>query len=401
VRPALLLVGLLLSAPLARAEAPEASEPPGYHRGLDLAGWPVASYRSEHGWLLGAYGDLIQYGERADPYVWRVRAQSVFTPGRMHHHDLSLDCPALGGSALRLLIDLGYADLPDDRWFGLGNASAWDAAWENPASPRFRALDYTRFRLRRPYLRVQTRLALTGPLSLIHGIHVEVDVVDAAPDSLLVRDRPLGWAGSRVGMLLVGVLVDTRDSEPLPTRGTLTAMTLRGAGPFLGGTSWFAGGNWTARGWWSPLRSPSPVARLVLAGRVALDALVGDVPFGELAAFRDPFPAQGLGGSTSMRGVLRRRFVGPLKLLVNLEARWMPIRFHLWRQRFDLGGVLFTDLGRVWSRADDGGWDPARWLHASGGGGLRAAWDEHTVMRMDLGVSSEATTVDFVLGQMF
>ncbi len=382
---------LLAALPARGAEEP----PPDYHRGVDLTGWPICSYRGEFGWLLGAYGDLVDYGDGAAPYRWRLQAQSVGTWRRMHDHFVALDLPRVGGSRLRLHVAAGYTDLPDDRYFGVGNAAPWEPAWETPGADGFRAERLTFFRLRRPWVRLTARVALAPPLSLVHGVQFEWSVIDAPATSLLAVDEPSGADGGRHGFVFFGVLADTRDSEWLPTRGTLTAMTVRAAGPFVGGLHWLGGGNWTARGYWSPL------SRLVLAGRFALDAVFGDVPFLELSAFRDYEPFLGLGGGTSMRGVPRRRFVGPVKLLANLEVRWMPLTLFVWGQRFDLGGVLFSDLGRVWSREDDGGWSPSKLLHASGGAGLRAAWDEVTLMRVDLGMSSEATTIDFVVGQMF
>jgi len=372
-----------------------ADQPADYHRGLDLTGWPICSYRGEFGWLLGAYGDLVDYGDGAAPYRWRVQAQSVGTWRRMHDHFLALDLPRVGGSPLRLLVSAGYTDLPDDRYFGVGNAAPYQRAWETPGADGFRAPRLTYFRLRRPWARVTARVALAPPLSLVHGVQFEWAAIDASAGSLLASEHPAGADGGRHGFVFFGLLVDTRDSEWLPTRGTFTAMTVRAAGPFVAGEHWMGGGNWTARGFWSPL------GRLVLAGRFSVDAAFGDVPLLELSAFRDVDPFQGLGGGTSMRGVPRRRFVGPLKVLANLEARWMPLTFFVWGQRFDLGGVLFADVGRVWSREDDGGGRLSTWVHASGGGGLRAAWDEVTLMRVDLGVSSEATTIDFVVGQMF
>lgn len=385
----------LFLAVLATLPASAADAPADYHRGLDLTGWPICSYRGEFGWLLGAYGDLVDYGDGVAPYRWRLQAQSVGTWRRMHDHFVALDLPRVAGSRLRLHVAAGYTDLPDDRYFGVGNAAPFDPAWETPGADGFRAERLTFFRLRRPWVRLTARVALAPPVSLVHGVQFEWSVIDAAADSLLATDQPVGADGGRHGFVFFGVLADTRDSEWLPTRGTLTAMTVRAAGPFAGGQHWLGGGNWTARGYVSPL------SRLVLAGRFSFDAVFGDVPFLELSAFRDYEPFQGLGGGTSMRGVARRRFVGPVKLLANLEVRWMPLTFFVWGQRFDLGGVLFSDLGRVWSREDDGGWSPSKLLHVSGGAGLRAAWDEVTLMRVDLGVSSEATTLDFVVGQMF
>lgn len=387
-----------------------------YHQGLDVAGWPILSYRDDWGWLFGAYLDVFDYGEgdRSEPssghslgrglsglgarlYDWRVRGQSVVTPGRMHDHFLQLDLPGLGARGLRVILSTGYGDYPTDRYFGVGNASPWKPAWESSADPAFRHERYTSFRLRRPWLSLSARLpvALDSRLQVVGSLGWEWDLIDAEAGTALARDRPRGVDGAPHGYASLGLLYDSRDSEAMPSAGRLASLTLRGGGPALGGAYWFTGANLDLRGY------HRLVGSLVLANRVAVDALTGSPPFWELAAFRGVYPFLGLGGGASLRGYPRRRFIGPLKVLWNMELRWTPISFALWNQRLDLGGVLFQDSGRVWSWEDDGplGWNLG--MHSTLGAGLRAAWDEHTVFRMDLGFSSEAQSIDLVVGQMF
>jgi hypothetical protein len=405
MRPAPASTALLVLAWLAAWATARAAEPDTCHRGLDLAGWPILSYSNDFGLLGGGYLDLFDWGPGEPPdrpgrsarlYRWRVGAQVVTSAGAVQEHFLRVDLPRLGGGPLRLQGWAGFSRYPDDRYFGVGDATAWDPGWERQGDPAFRDGDYTHFTLTRPWARLQARVALGGPWAALGGVHGEWSRVEAPAGSLLEAERPDGFGGGWNVMALLGALYDSRDHEALPTRGLLAALTLRGAGPFLGGAYGFGGGDLTLRGF-LPL---SP--RLVLALRGALDAVAGHVPFLEMAAFRDYEPFQGLGGGTSLRGYPRRRFVGPLKAVANLEVRWMPVSFTLWRQRFDLGGVAFGDAGRVWSKGYDGGWR-APWLglHATTGLGLRAAWDEHTVIRADMGFSSEATSLDLLIGQMF
>ena len=383
---------LLLPLPSLASDPPAPSDD--YHRGLDLTGWPVASYRDEHGWILGAYGDLIDYGAGGPLYDWRVQAQAVVSSRWTQDYFVRLDLPGIFSPALRLFLLAGYTDIPEDRYFGVGNAARWSRSWEDPSSASFRDERYTFFRLRRPWSRIQARVALSPAFALIGAAQLQWDLVAPEAGTLLHQDAPNGARGGRHGFVTLGALIDTRDQEASPRRGTLSALTFRTGGPIVGGDRWFVGATLTARAYLELVHT------LVLATRASLDGLAGDVPFLELAAFRGYLPFQGLGGGSSLRGYPRRRFVGPLKLLTNVELRWTPLVIHLWNQRFDLGAVAFCDGGRVWSHEDDGSLD---WLglHATTGGGLRFSWDENAVMRGDLGVSSEGYTIDLVLGHMF
>ena len=407
----LLLVCRVLGAEAPAPRASSEEEDPtstldleAYHQGLDVAGWPILSYRDDWGWLFGAYLDVFDYGEARAPegvspalYEWRVRGQSVATPGRMHDHFVQVDLPGIGASALRLLVSAGYGDYPSERYFGLGNASTWDPALESKGDPEFLHERYTCFRLRRPWATLSARLplGLARRLLLVGALGWEWDMVDAESGTRMALERPRGVEGAAHGYASLGLLYDSRDSEAMPGAGHLASMTLRGGGPALGGEYWFTGVNLELRAY------HRLVGSLILANRIALDALAGAPPFWELAAFRGVDPFLGLGGGASLRGYPRRRFIGPLKLLWNMELRWTPLSFALWNQRLDLGAVLFKDSGRVWSWEDDG---PLGWtlgMHNTLGAGLRAAWDEHTVFRVDLGCSNEAQSIDLVVGQMF
>ena len=57
--------------------------------------------------------------------------------------------------------------------------------------------------------------------------------------------------------------------------------------------------------------------------------------------------SEGLGGSSTLRGVLRNRVVGDAFILGNIELRWKPVYFSFLKQDCYLGLNGFFDFGRV------------------------------------------------------
>jgi outer membrane protein assembly factor BamA len=57
--------------------------------------------------------------------------------------------------------------------------------------------------------------------------------------------------------------------------------------------------------------------------------------------------SEGLGGSQTLRGVLRNRVIGDAFVLANVELRWKPLYFTLFKQDCYLGLNGFFDAGKV------------------------------------------------------
>ena len=56
---------------------------------------------------------------------------------------------------------------------------------------------------------------------------------------------------------------------------------------------------------------------------------------------------EGLGGKSSLRGVLRNRVIGDGIAYANVELRWKPLRFTAFNQDFYIGLDWFYDVGIV------------------------------------------------------
>ncbi|MEI7504998.1 MAG: BamA/TamA family outer membrane protein [Paludibacter sp.] len=107
---------------------------------------------------------------------------------------------------------------------------------------------------------------------------------------------------------------------------------------------------------------------------------------------------QGLGGKTSIRGVLRNRVVGDAVGFGNLEFRYKFWRFKMLNQNFYLGTNLFFDSGIILKPIDMNystvsEIDKATYFktyeagkfHSAAGLGLKIGWNENFVISTDFG----------------
>ncbi len=91
---------------------------------------------------------------------------------------------------------------------------------------------------------------------------------------------------------------------------------------------------------------------LSLAFRIGYQTtLSGKVPFfyqSQVITYRlTGYSSEGLGGTSTMRGILNNRIVGDAFALGNIELRWKPVYFKFLKQDWYLGVTLFYDLGMI------------------------------------------------------
>jgi outer membrane translocation and assembly module TamA len=145
----------------------------------------------------------------------------------------------------------------------------------------------------------------------------------AYPGSVFAAERA-GLVGTEPYAALqfsTGAVLDTRDNEPTPSGGQLVEATVRV------GTSVSGSEPMTYTGLNAYLRSYHRVARqpdLVLAARLLVDSLHGQVPLVELAHAGGYTIDRTHGYTRGQRGVPLGRFHGRHKALASLEARSMP-----------------------------------------------------------------------------
>ncbi|MCJ7820109.1 MAG: BamA/TamA family outer membrane protein, partial [Bacteroidales bacterium] len=121
----------------------------------------------------------------------------------------------------------------------------------------------------------------------------------------------------------------------------------------------------------------------------------------------------GLGGSKTIRGLLRNRVVGDGFLYGNAELRWKMIHFKFINQNFYLGTNYFFDTGMVTSPisidvdaldnyvelifdeyASDYYADGKDKLHSTVGAGLKIVMNENFIISADFGKALKAQDGD-------
>jgi hemolysin activation/secretion protein len=141
---------------------------------------------------------------------------------------------------------------------------------------------------------------------------------------------------------------------------------------------------------------------LTFAQRLTIQQVVGDPSFDELSIVQSSFKQlDGLGGSSSVRGLPKDRYIGKAVLLSNSELRWRATEFTLFGRQSFVALSGFADAGRVWADGLELG-QALNALHVGYGGGARIGVGPSFIVATDLGHSSESAAGMYVgLGWLF
>lgn len=200
----------------------------------------------------------------------------------------------------------------------------------------------------------------------------------------------IGIKGGHVNLLRVGIVYDSRDFEPDPTRGIFGEVTHERADKAWGSDYIFNRTFGQFRFFYSPLKGI--VKKFVIAGRVAMVSNHGTLPFFE---YRSMWGTEGglsgLGGRTTLRGYIQDRFVGPVMGFGNLELRY---RF------YELPGFTFDiaplfDFGRPWDKLKNVNLKDYKYSY---GLGLRIIWNQSTIIYLEWARSRESAISNFSKG---
>ena len=350
---------------------------------------PLVSYNSDLGVTYGGVAGAYFYAPGHAPYQHGLAIQAMFTSRGQQNHYLRYDGPQLIGP-MRLEMRLEYRRELHSPFYGAGNVSAQDFKGDE-------SQDRFNYKKGSPgaWLRLRGRpWGEKHPFQSYVGYAWRRTEVVAFDDSILQQLKPVGIEGGATGQVTAGVLWDTRDNESDPVRGGVEELSLRMSGSATGSRYQYGGVTLSERRFWQ-LGS-----RVVLAQRLTLDALFGEVPFFEWVNTGGVSTSEGIGGMSSVRGIERNRFAGNTKVFSNTELRYRALDFRLFNAPVSAGGVVFADVGRVWHpNVVDGPW----WkLHPGVGAGVRVA-RRAAVVRFDWALSPETrrSRVYLNFGHMF
>jgi hypothetical protein len=247
-----------------------------------------------------------------------------------------------------------------------------------------------------------------GPVD-VQSLNEGKDEVDKLPEVPGLYDKYVEWGligeeekdGGWTNHLKLGLVYDTRDFEPHPMRGVWSEVVLFVAPAFLGnGDFGYTKLSATHRQYFTLVED-----KLSLAYRVNYQGtLGGTVPFYMqpymISSFSASSNTDGLGGSKTVRGMLRNRVVGDAFVFGNAELRWKFLSTVLFNQDIYLAMNAFLDAGQVVGKIDlpvllgaDRPIIPERLapgqeeegLHTTVGAGLKVVMNRNFIVSADFG----------------
>jgi hypothetical protein len=372
-----------------------------FTRRYEPAGFPLIGGDTDIGFEFGTVGTLSYFADGVKPYRWNmdlVLSASVKDgPSgpeiEQQNYLWNFDVPRLFGGAVRLNPEVSYTHTINYGYFGLGDASSGSTP-----SGISNAARYHQWIESIAQVRTQARVTLAGPFGAMFALQYLYVSPTAYADSLLAQDSsshlpqgtPLLYGTTALSLpsLATGFVYDTRDSEIFPRSGMFDEWGVR----FEGGFPTSSDVRYAEAG--AIVRGYVPLGPLVAAGRLVANAQYGNVPFYDLFQ-AGPFDQKEMpGGSAGIRGVPVGRYLGPLKLVGNIELRAMFFDFTVLKQKFTLGNDVFFDAGRVWSdytfhSSLDG---RGAGLKYGVGGGLYVLWGQAAMLRIEASYSPDAVS---------
>jgi hypothetical protein len=184
------------------------------------------------------------------------------------------------------------------------------------------------------------------------GKKVKLPTVDAEP-GLFERYQTLGLIspneadGGWVNTLKAGLMWDSRDNKPNPMKGLWTEIGIEAAPKFMGNDWGFSRLYLIHRQYFTLVEKDlSFVYRVGYQSKIS-----GDVPYfyqsQVITSMLTGATNEGLGGASTLRGVLRNRVIGDAFIMGNVELRWKPFYFNFLKQDCYLGLDAFYDFGMI------------------------------------------------------
>jgi len=406
--------------------------------GWNLGPLPAITYSTDQGFQYGALVNLFNYGDGAiyPDYYHKIYIEaSTFTKGSsilriMYDSDYLI-------KGIRYAVDLSYMpDFAYDFYGFNGYGSIYNKAWTDDESDQYKsrlfyAMKRHLFRFKNDFIGNigETNWHWNAGLSIQQFRPDNLDVTkfnkgrDPEDPKYLDPDVPTlfeiykeagviseeeadgGWIPALKG----GVSYDSRDQRACPMKGIWAEAGVEVVPEFLGAESSFGKFYFTWRQYFT-LKERD----LSFAYRLGYQTTIfGEVPFyyqGQVIVSElRGATSEGLGGSKTVRGILRNRVVGDGFLYGNAELRWKMVHFRFINQNFYLGTNYFVDAGMVTKTIDvnvaefgqalvDTGEsasdyikeDPQDSPHVAAGLGLKIAMNENFVISADFGKALNA-----------
>jgi outer membrane protein assembly factor BamA len=337
---------------------------------------PAVSYDSDLGFQYGALAEFFNYGNPSvyPDYLDHTYTEiSRYTKGSGIYRFMYESNHIIPG--VQWISDLSY--LPDQaaKFYGFnGYESVYNKDWmdDDLPSPPYRTTMF--YRLQKNHFRFKNDFQ--GKLSGDHlkwnagfafqnfatsSVNIDklnkgkkdgLPSVDSVP-GLFERYQALGIIpadevnGGWINTVKVGITWDSRDNKSNPMKGIWAEIGIEAAPEFIGNNWGFSKLYIIHRQYFTLIKND-----LSLVYRLGYQTTIsGHSPFfyqPEVITSRlTGATSEGLGGSKTLRGILLNRVVGDGFFMGNIELRWKPVYFTLFKRDFYIGLNGFFDFGKV------------------------------------------------------
>jgi outer membrane protein assembly factor BamA len=337
---------------------------------------PAITYDSDLGFQYGALAEFFNYGDGSKYPGWFDHTYteiSRYTKGSGIYRFMYESNHLIKG--VESVTDLSY--LPDQAnpFYGFnGSESVFNKDWMDDKSGAdvyrtrmFYRLQKNQFRFKNDFkgnlsgdhLKWSAGFAFqdfkVSPVNidkLNKGKKDKLPSNDAEP-GLFAHYKDLGLIpanevnGGWINTVKAGLMWDSRDNRPNPMKGIWTEIGIEAAPKFMGNNWGFSKFYIIHRQYFTLIEK-----NLSLVYRLGYQSTIsGHTPFfyqSQVITSRlTGATSDGLGGSKTLRGVLRDRVVGDAFIMGNVELRWKPLYFKFLKQDCYLGLNAFYDFGRV------------------------------------------------------
>ncbi len=381
-------------------------------KGFGFGALPAISYDSDLGFQYGALVNLFDYGDGSNfpKYNHSLYLElSTYTKGttiaRVRYDSEKLI------PKVRTTVDVAY--VPDQMadFFGFnGYQSVYDAAMAKQYR-NFYKNEKNVFRIKADFQGYfgESKFGWVAGYAFYNFKMDTVDVVklglSSVPDGDLFQ-KYKNWGlidateagGGSLNYFKLGFKYDTRDQLACPTKGIFTEAVVQTAPKFVNQDFPHTKMAVIHRQYFTLAKD------LLFAYRLDYQTTLGNskVPYYAqpelITSYLIAASNQGLGGKSSVRGVLRNRVVGDAVGFGNFEFRYKFLRFELFKQNFYLGTNVFFDSGIILkpitmdlssvSEADKALYFndyTSGKFHSAAGIGLKIGWNENFVISADFG----------------
>lgn len=384
--------------------------------GWSFGGVPAIAYNSDTGFLYGAILDIYNYGDgsKYPDYMYTTRLTWTRTTKGSGENIIFFDSKYLLPYDVRITAEAAYLTEQALPFYGFNGDN--NPAHEIEDDDAYKSRVYYRHErnitkfttdfqknLFIPNLRgifglayYKTEIATVDTAKLNDG----KDAADRLPEVTIMYDDYVTRGaissdealGGNTNYVKLGLVYDSRDNEPNPMSGIWTEALITTVPSGLGNDFSYTLFTGTHRQYFTIIPND-----LSVAVRLGYQSVIsGDIPFFMLPHYQSSYRAtEGLGGSKSLRGILKNRLVGNSIGFGNLEVRWKFLHTKFLGQNLYLALNGFIDAGQVLSKYGNDdyerlyGSDEDQGLHMSYGGGFRIALNENFIISVDYGMAKD------------